>query len=79
MSSQTILQQLCEMARQRDKKVTLYRHDGNTVAIVQWEPSEHHPWWAFTALQIEPNKFTIRGRTRDHALPPPLIKAAPAN
>lgn len=74
ISSQSILQQLCEVAKKQEYKVSLYRHEGNSVAVIQLRPNENHPSWLLTALQMSPNKLSIRGRTLDHALPPPMLK-----
>ena len=73
ISSQSILQQLCDVARKQDYKVSLYRHEGNSVAVVQLQPNENHPTWLLTALQVNPNKLSIRGKTPDHALKAPIV------
>jgi len=78
ISSQLILQQLSDVARKQEYKVNLYRHEGNTVAVIQLQPNENHPWWLLTALQVSSNKLSIRGKTLDHALPAPQPKAPPA-
>lgn len=77
ISSQSILQQLVEVARKQEFKVNLYRHDGNSVAVIQLQPGESHPTWMLTALQVSPNKLSIRGKTPDHAQGvPPIMPAA---
>jgi len=73
ISSQAILQQLCDVARKQDTKVSLYRHEGNSVAVIHLQPNENHPWWMVTALQVKAGEFKIRGKTYDHALPAPII------
>ncbi len=77
ISSQAILQQLCEVGRKLDYKVNLYRHEGNSVAVVQLQPNEIHPTWILTALQVKDNKLTVHGQTLAHAQAPPLLKAQP--
>jgi hypothetical protein len=78
ISSQAILQQLCEYGRKLDYKVNLFRHEGNSVAVIQLQPNEIHPTWILTALQVKDNKLSIRGKTLEHALPPPLLKTPQA-
>jgi hypothetical protein len=79
ISSQAILQQLCEFGRKQDYKVNLYRHEGNSVAVIQLQPNEIHPTWILTSLQVKDKRLSIHGKTLDHALPPPLplLKAQP--
>jgi hypothetical protein len=69
--------QLCDAARRLEYKVTLYRHEGNAVAVVQLQPNETHPWSLLTALQVTPNGFNIQGKTLEHALLPPVPKKSP--
>lgn len=80
ISSQSILQQLSEFGRQQNYKVTLYRHEGNAVAVIELEPYQPHPWKILTALKVDHGKLSIQGRTLEHALGPPVLKIeAPAN
>lgn len=78
ISSQSILQQLCDVARKQDFKVNLYRHEGNSVAVIQLQPNENHPDWLLTGLQVNSNKLSIHGKTPDHALGAPVVKTPAA-
>jgi hypothetical protein len=77
ITSQALMTQLCDAARRLEYKVTLYRHEGNAVAVVQLQPNETHPWSLLTALQVTPNGFNIQGKTLEHALLPPVPKKSP--
>lgn len=77
ISSQSILQQLIDVARKQEFKVNLYRHEGNSVAVIQLQPTENHPTWQLTTLQVSPDKLSIRGKTPDHAQGAPVINTAP--
>jgi len=76
ITSQALMQQLCDAARKLEYKVTLYRHEGNAVAVVQLQPNETHPSSLLTSLQITPEKVVIQGKTLEHALLPPVPKKA---
>jgi hypothetical protein len=77
ISSHAILQQLCEFGHQQNYKVTLYRHEGNSVAVVELQPYQPHPWAIMTRLKVDQGKLTIRGKTLEHALAPPVVHIAP--
>jgi hypothetical protein len=76
ITSQALMHQLREAALKLDYKVTLYRHEGNTVAVVQLNPNEMHPKSLLTTLQIEREGVTIQGKTLEHALKPLVPKKA---
>jgi hypothetical protein len=77
ITSQALMHQLCEAARKLEYKVTLYRHEGNAVAVVQLHPNEAHPKSLLTTLQIQREGVTIQGKTLEHALKPLVPKKAP--
>jgi hypothetical protein len=70
ISNQSILQQLSEFARKQNYRVTLYRHEGNSVAIIDLQGDQQQPKNILTALTIAPNLLSIRGRTLEHGLTP---------
>src|SRR5262245_4764867 len=76
ITSQALMHQLCEAARKLDYKVTLYRHEGNAVAVVQLYPNETHPSSLLTSLQVKADGLKIQGKTLEHALLPPVPKKA---
>jgi hypothetical protein len=73
ISNHSMLHQLAEFARKQNFKVTLYRHEGNTVAIIDLQGDQQHPTAIMTTLAIDTNRITIRGRTLDHARAPLVI------
>jgi hypothetical protein len=70
ISKQSILHQLSEIARKQNFKVTLYRHEGNSVALIDLQGDQQQPKSILTTLKVSTNKLTIRGKTLEHALPP---------
>jgi hypothetical protein len=76
ISSQSLLNQLSEYARQQNYKVTLYRHESCPVAIIELQPYQPHPEGILTNLGIKHGKLTIQGRTLEHALAPPTVKVS---
>jgi hypothetical protein len=76
ISNHSILHQLTEFARKQNYKVTLYRHEGNTVAIIDLQGDQQHPSGVITTLDIDTNRVTIRGRTLEHARRPLVINQA---
>jgi hypothetical protein len=74
ITSQALMQQLCEAARKLEYKVTLYRHEGNAVAVVQLFPNETHPWSLLTSLQVKADGLIVQGKTLEHHLLPPVLK-----
>lgn len=70
ISNRSILNQLTEFARKQNFKVTLFRHEGNTVAIIDLQGDQPHPKAVLTTLEIDTNKLIIRGKTLEHALGP---------
>lgn len=83
ISSQSILNRLTEFAREQNYEVNLYRHEAKSVAVLRLQPGQSHPTWILTALKVGHNEerttvLSIRGRTAEYALAPPLIKATSA-
>ncbi|HZZ78672.1 MAG TPA: hypothetical protein VFE62_09145 [Gemmataceae bacterium] len=71
ISSQSLLHQLSEFGRKQNKKVSLYRHEGNSVAVIHLQADQDpHPKWLLTALQINHTGVSIHGRTPEHAMQP---------
>jgi hypothetical protein len=79
ISKQSILNQLSDYARKQNFKVTIYRHEGNPVALIDLDGDQPHPKSMTTALQIGAGSLKIRGRTLEHAvvLPDPAKAARP--
>jgi hypothetical protein len=67
ISNRTILNQLTDFARKQNFKVNLFRHEGNTVAVIDLQGDQPRPKAVLTALEIQPNRLIIRGKTLEHA------------
>ena len=72
ISSQSILQKLSEFAQRQDYKVSLYRHEGSSVAVIHLQPNENHPSAILTSLQVDSGSLSIRGKSLQ--LPPLVIE-----
>ncbi|MSQ97446.1 MAG: hypothetical protein EXR98_23230 [Gemmataceae bacterium] len=70
ISNRSILQQLSEFAQKQNYRVSLYRHEGHTVAIVDLRSDPQHSASIMTALKVEGHRLFIQGRTLENALPP---------
>lgn len=70
ISKQSIVPQLTDFARKQNYKVTLYRHEGNPVALIDLESDQQQSKSILTKLQINQNSLVIQGRTLDHAVAP---------
>jgi hypothetical protein len=70
ISNRSILNQLTDFARKQNFKVTLFRHEGNTVAVIDLQGDQQHPKAILTTLYIDTNKLILRGKTLEHALAP---------
>jgi hypothetical protein len=72
ISSQSILQQLSEFGRNKNMKVSLYRHEGHPVAVIGLQAEQDpHPKWLLTAVGIDQNNhLVIRGETPVYARRP---------
>ncbi len=70
ISKQSILPQLSDFARKLNYKVTLYRYEGNPVALIELEGDQLHPKALLTTLQVGVNTLSIHGKTLEHAVAP---------
>jgi hypothetical protein len=74
ISKQSILHQLSEFARKQNFKVTLYRHEGNSVALVDLQGDQQQPKSILTTLKVSTSRIAISGKTLEfaiqHTLPP---------
>ena len=78
ITSQALMHQLCEAARKLDYKVTLYRHEGNAVAVVQLYPNETHPSSLLTSFADQAGEGWIDDsrKTLGTFIQPPVPKKA---
>jgi hypothetical protein len=75
ISSRTILQQLSDYAQTQNYKVTLYRKETNAVAVIELQQGQQPSSKMLTRLDVKSGKLAIHGRTMEHALALPMIKA----
>lgn len=75
VSAQSILERLSEVARQQNLEVTWYRHNGNPVALLRFEPYQTRPTFQLLRLELHEGKLLLSGRSID-ATPPTTLSAA---
>lgn len=61
ISAQFFLDQVTEMARKRNIDVTLYRHNGNPVALLRFQSDKMRPTAQLRRLELRPGMITIGG------------------
>jgi hypothetical protein len=78
ISKQTILHQLSDIARKQNFKVSIYRHEGNPVALIDLQGDQQSQANSLlTTLKISSGSLAIRGKTLIVApLEPKLATAA---
>ena len=72
ISSRTILQQLSDYATKQNYKVTLYRHEGHSVALIDLQ-GDQQATGVMTLMKTGTNSLSIRGRTLENVLPPLVL------
>lgn len=81
ISAQSLLEKLSEVGTKYGAEVSWYRHDGNPVALMRFQPEGPRTSLQLTAVQFQPGRVVISGQTSEPvpARPggPPLA-AAPA-
>jgi hypothetical protein len=79
ISSQSILQQLSELARNQNMKVSLYRHEGHPVAVIGLQAEQDpHPKWLLTMVAIDQSgQLVICGETPAYARRPLNLPVEP--
>lgn len=70
ISNRSILQQLSEFAQKQNFRVSLYRHEGYSVAVIDLRSDPQHSSSIMTTLKVEGHKLIIQGKTLENALPP---------
>ncbi len=69
ISNRSILQKLSEFAQKQNYRVSLYRHEGHSVAVIDLRSDPQHPASILTMLKVEGQKLFLRGKTLENALP----------
>ncbi len=67
VSMQSVLERIAEAAHQWDVDVTWYRHEGNPVALVRFQPDRPNPAVVLQRLELEHGKVTIEGKSAEPA------------
>lgn len=76
ISAQSLLEAVSEMARQHNVQVTWYRHKGNPVALLRFQPYQYRPTFHLQRLELRDHMIVIGGRSID-AVPHPAAAPAP--
>lgn len=69
VSAQSLLERISEAARQQGLDVTWYRHRGNPVAVVRFQPYQSRPTFQLQRLELGEGSLHVVGRSLD--APPP--------
>ena len=67
ISMQSIQEQIAEAARQWNVDVTWYRHEGNPVALVRFQPDRPNPTVLLQRLELQSGRVVIEGKSTDGA------------
>jgi hypothetical protein len=61
ISAQFFVDQVTEMARKKNIDVTLYRHNGNPVALLRFQSDKMRPTAQLRRLELRPGMITVGG------------------
>jgi hypothetical protein len=61
--AQWLLERLAEIGRQNNVEVTWYRHEGQPVAILRFQPDQPRPTIKLREVRIEQGKLTVSGES----------------
>lgn len=67
ISLQSIQEQIAESARQWNVDVTWYRHEGNPVALVRFQPDRPNPTVLLQRLELQSGRVVIEGKSTEGA------------
>jgi hypothetical protein len=79
ISAQSLLDRIAETARAHNVELTWYRHNGNPVALIRFQPYQSRPTFHLTRLELQQGKIIIGGRSTDAlpvSLPPATVTAS---
>lgn len=65
ISAQSLLEGISETARQQNIQVTWYRHNGNPVALLRFQPYSSRPTFQLQRLELHQGMIVIAGRSID--------------
>lgn len=61
MMAQSLLEKVSEVARRNDIEVTWYRHQGNPVALLRFQPGRPRPTVQLQGLELHAGKIRVTG------------------
>jgi hypothetical protein len=62
---QSILERIAEVARERNLEVNWYRHDGNPVALVRFQPNRPNPTVVLQRLELQEGRIVVEGKSTE--------------
>lgn len=65
ISAQSLLERISEAARSQNLEVTWYRHKGNPVAVLRFQPYQNRPTFQLQRLELGEGSLLITGRSLD--------------
>src|SRR5262245_31553764 len=65
VSMQSVLEQIAEAAHHWNIDVTWYRHEGNPVALVRFQPDRPNPTVVLQRLELDHGKVIIEGKSTE--------------
>jgi hypothetical protein len=65
ISAQSLLERISEAARSQNLDVTWYRHNGNPVAVLRFQPYQNRPTFQLQRLELGEGTLLITGRSLD--------------
>jgi hypothetical protein len=76
ISAQSLLERISEAARSQALEVTWYRHNGNPVAVLRFQPYQNRPTFQLQRLELGQGTLLITGRSLDPISLPVSIPTA---
>jgi hypothetical protein len=70
VSSQSVLDEISRLLREKDIEINWYRHNGHPVAVVRFQANQQRSTIQLTAIQVKDDLLMIQGRNNDPALGP---------
>lgn len=65
VSVQSVLERIAEAARERNLEVNWYRHNGNPVALVRFQPDRPNPSVVLQRLELQEGRIIIEGKSTE--------------
>ncbi len=65
VTMQSMLERIAEIGRQWNCEVNWYRHDGNPVALVRFQPDRPNPTVVLQRLELQDGKIFVEGKSTE--------------